>query len=213
MNWAIGLDVAGRRSPGHWSIAPAKPPVLEQPNGNRASRGVARVKEAARLLDFAKAQKRPVAGVGVAVPGAVEIATGVVLRAQISDWENVPLKQTLEAAGHPGRSRVGHAGGGLGGHVVESGPRCPRFRHVTIGTGIGAGIVINGQLHHGHTFAAARSGTASWSRTVRVRLRARGVRGPGCRRGDCRAGRATGRQNARGFDNGRPPRRQPPNRP
>ena len=47
-----------------------------------ASQGVATVKQAAeRLLAFAAAEKRPVAGIGVAVPGAVDIATGVVLRA------------------------------------------------------------------------------------------------------------------------------------
>ena len=125
-----------------------------------ASQGVAAVKEAAqRLLAFAAAEKRPVAGIGVAVPGAVDIATGVVLRATNLGWENLPLKETLEAdLGVPVEVELDVRAAALGAMLSEVGGDVRDFVYVTIGTGIGAGIVINGKLHHGAHFCSGEIG-------------------------------------------------------
>ena len=156
------------------------------------------------------------AGVGVAVPGAVEIATGVVLRARNLDWENVPLKQTLEAdLGVPVEVELDVRAAALGAMLSDLARDVRDFVYVTIGTGIGAGIVIDGKLHHGAHFCSGEIGHC-----VLVED------GPrcGCGQRGCfealaagaaiaeRAGR-TGRQNPSGFDNGRPPRCQRQNRP
>jgi predicted NBD/HSP70 family sugar kinase len=53
---------------------------------------------AQRLLASSEAKRHPIAGIGVAVPGAVDITTGVVLLAPNLDWEDHPLKKPLEEA-------------------------------------------------------------------------------------------------------------------
>ena len=161
MHWAAGIDVGESKIAGALVDNTGKTSGFQScPMSTGASRGVAAVKEAAqRLLAFAEAQKRPVAGIGVAVPGAVDIAAGVVLRAPNLGWEDVPLKRTLEAdLGLPVEVELDVRAAALGVMLSEVGSNCRDFVYVTIGTGIGAGIVVNGKLHHGAHFCSGEIG-------------------------------------------------------
>jgi len=95
------------------------------------------------------------------VPGITDARTGVVLSAPIlpSGWNNIPLRQILEA--ETGISAaiendVNLAALGEGWLGTARGVR--DFVFLTIGTGVGAGIFVNGQLYHGSDWAAGEIG-------------------------------------------------------
>jgi predicted NBD/HSP70 family sugar kinase len=98
-------------------------------------------------------------GVGVGVAGAVDATTGVCLYSNTFDWHNVALAQPLsERLGLPvilendaNTLTAAEQWFGLG-HGVD------HFIVVVVGSGIGAGIVVNGQLHRGANGAAGEFG-------------------------------------------------------
>ena len=114
-------------------------------------RVVAAGKEA---LSRVKAE-RPLA-VALATPGLVDVHTGVVLGARnLRGWQNVHVREILSAGfGAPVivDNDVNLAAVGERWHGAAAGHDDVVF--VAIGTGIGAGILIGGQPHRGHNWAA-----------------------------------------------------------
>jgi len=107
--------------------------------------------------ELVSAAARPVLGVGVGSPGVVD-ASGTVLDAPNLSWHGVPLAASLrERLGVPvfvandaniaalGEHTFGDATGG--GLMV-----------LRIGKGVGAGLILEGQLLHGHRSAAGEIG-------------------------------------------------------
>ncbi|MDX2114024.1 MAG: ROK family protein [Planctomycetota bacterium] len=100
------------------------------------------------------------AGVGVGAPGAIDMATGVVLEAPNLRWNHFPLADKLsrEVAGRPvlidndvnvavyGENKLGAARGAR--DLVG----------IWIGTGIGGGLVLNGSLYYGSLGTAGEIG-------------------------------------------------------
>lgn len=101
-----------------------------------------------------------VSSIGIGVPSALDRETGVVYNAvNIPSWQNVPLKQILEAHFHvPVRLNNDANCFALGAyrHFAEEKPQS--FVGVTLGTGVGLGIVIDGELYNGHNTGAGEIG-------------------------------------------------------
>jgi glucokinase len=101
-----------------------------------------------------------VTSIGIGVPSALDRETGVVYNAvNIPSWQNVPLKQILEARFHvPVRLNNDANCFALGAyrHFAEEKPQS--FVGVTLGTGVGLGIVIDGELYNGHNTGAGEIG-------------------------------------------------------
>jgi glucokinase len=104
------------------------------------------------------------AGIGIGSPGPLDILRGTILETPNMPLMNgYPLKGRLrEAAGVPvwldNDANVfvlgeAHRGAGKGYAYVLG---------VTLGTGFGWGIVLNGEVYHGATGTAAEYGTAVW---------------------------------------------------
>ncbi len=95
------------------------------------------------------AQERRVVAIGV--PGPVDPFTGVVEGApNLPGWRAFPLKQQVEEAlGSP--CLVDHDAtlAALGEHRQGAGRGFPNFVYVTVSTGIGAGLVLDGRLYRG----------------------------------------------------------------
>src|SRR5688572_4654433 len=98
-------------------------------------------------------------GVGVGAPGPLDRERGIVVIAPNLGWNNFPLRdRVMKRIGLPatldsdascatvGEWWLGAARGG--GNVVG----------ITIGTGIGGGIIINGELYHGSSDVAGEIG-------------------------------------------------------
>lgn len=100
-------------------------------------------------------------GIGLAVPGMVDHATGRVLNAPALGWRDVDLRDALEqAAGVPvqvERDAVAcaYAQIWLG---QASGEQMESFAYVTLSDGVGAGLVVHGRVVRGHRDAAGEFG-------------------------------------------------------
>jgi N-acetylglucosamine repressor len=114
------------------------------------------------ILSFIRQQKitkKQLLGVGVGLAGIIDAEKGILRQSPIYGWENVPLRDMLQA-----KLRIpvyiendvntltlterwfGH------GQGVDN------FLTVTIGRGVGLGIVVNGQFYRGQTGGAGEFG-------------------------------------------------------
>jgi glucokinase len=100
-----------------------------------------------------------VAGVGIGAPGPLDTTRGIVLLTPNLGWRNFPLRDRVsQAVGLPAAldndancAVFGEwwRGAAAGGHIVVG---------LTIGTGIGGGIVLDGKIFHGASDIAAEFG-------------------------------------------------------
>lgn len=99
-------------------------------------------------------------GIGFDFPGQVDCKTGVVkLAPNIPGWVNVPIAQMIEDEFHiPTRIDNDVRCAALGELKFGAGKGCENFICITVGTGIGSGIVINGKVVRGATNAAGELG-------------------------------------------------------
>lgn len=105
------------------------------------------------------AAREDFAGFGIGAPGPIDLATGIVRVAPNLGWENVALRDLVAA-------RLGMAG------AIDNDANCATLgewwlgaargaRHVvglTIGTGIGGGLVLDGRIYHGASGVAGEVG-------------------------------------------------------
>lgn len=99
-------------------------------------------------------------GIGFDFPGQVDYKTGVVkLAPNIPGWVNVPIAQMIEEAFHiPTKIDNDVRCAALGEMNFGAGKGCQNFVCITVGTGIGSGLVVNGQLVRGAANAAGEIG-------------------------------------------------------
>ncbi len=103
-----------------------------------------------QLFDFARAMQLPVRGIGVGVPGVVQPDTGVVGIAPALDWKDFPLKARLmERYACPVAIENDVNLAALGEMWFGTAENENNLVLLTIGTGIGAGIIINGAVYGG----------------------------------------------------------------
>ncbi|WP_436841838.1 ROK family protein [Streptomyces syringium] len=129
--------------------AAAAPAVLTPPHGSDTPR-----------------PRRPLLGVGVAVPGPLDHASGVLRRVTgFPEWDGFPLRDALaERLGMPvvvdkdtNAAALGLVLRGAGG----GGPAADSFAYLHLGTGLGAGLVLGGGVHRG-----ARTGAGEFGHQV-----------------------------------------------
>ena len=100
-----------------------------------------------------------VEGIGIGIPGQPEEGTGVVLYAPNLKWSNVPLGQELSRHfDYPFFMDNDANTAALGEFLHGAGQGSRNMVAVTIGTGIGAGIIIEGKLYRGSAWSAGELG-------------------------------------------------------
>ena len=89
--------------------------------------------------------------IGIGIPGAVEVGAGIVLGIPaLAGWDLYPLAARLaEASGLPCRLENDAKAAALGEWRAGAGKDCRHFAYVTVGTGIGGGIIVDGRLLRG----------------------------------------------------------------
>jgi len=111
------------------------------------------------LLKAPRPKDQTLRGIGIGVPGITLIDSGTVVWAPSLGWRDLPLKQLVtERFGLPAfiENDVNVAALGEFGFGVER--NTPNLVCLAIGTGIGAGIVIDGRLIRGHNQGAGEVG-------------------------------------------------------
>ncbi len=111
------------------------------------------------LLDaLVEASERPLVGVGVAAPGPVDAERGVLLQAVNLEWHNVPLRQMLtERYALPTYVANDCQVAALAEHTFGEGDERDLVL-INVGEGIGAGLLLDGQLFYGDLFGAGEIG-------------------------------------------------------
>jgi glucokinase len=104
---------------------------------------------------------RGVAGIGIGVPSLVDVDKGIVYTVEnIPSWQEVPLKDILERSFHvPVYVNNDANCFALGELYFGAGRGFRDLVGLVLGTGLGAGIVINGKLYCGRNCGAGEIGT------------------------------------------------------
>ncbi|MCC7437698.1 MAG: ROK family protein [Armatimonadetes bacterium] len=100
------------------------------------------------------------AGIGISIGGPLDHLTGTVLNfPHLPGWLNIPLRQQLsEAFGAPAWLDNDANLGALAEHRLGAGKGADTMVYLTISTGIGGGVIVNGKLHHGVASGAGEMG-------------------------------------------------------
>ncbi len=119
--------------------------------------------EIAARVSTLRQQHSKIAAIGIGVPGAVNSSTGITYNlTNVKGWTEVPLRDLMtQKTGLP--------------TLIENDANCMAyaewkygaakgFRHavcVTLGTGVGGGLILDGKLFHGAVYAAGEIGQMS----------------------------------------------------
>ena len=112
------------------------------------------------LLKKAKLNLKDVLAIGVGVPGPVVAEEGMVLTPPIMPgWDRFPIRDTLQKLwGHPVSVNNDAELGVLGEWASGAGRSERNLVYIKIGTGIGAGLLMDGKIYHGVTGSAGEIG-------------------------------------------------------
>jgi glucokinase len=159
----IGVDVGGTKI-----LAGVFSPALELLGmakvSTKSQRGVEAVIERITrcvqdAVDEADLSLKQVRGLGVGAPGAVDGEAGNVIFAPNLQWSDVPLKKELEKRLEvPVFVENDCNMAALGVYVSELQAKPRQMLGIFVGTGIGAGVIINGELYSGFGHTAGEVG-------------------------------------------------------
>lgn len=112
------------------------------------------------LMTATNTTKNDIEGIGFGFPGQIDYKNGIVLNApNIPGWVNVPIAQAMEIEfGIPTKVDNDVRCAALGELNFGAGKGCENLICITVGTGIGSGIILNGKLVRGASNAAGEIG-------------------------------------------------------
>lgn len=122
---------------------------------------IARIRETVRLAaDGAHISLDDIAAMGIGAPGPVDAQKGIVFHTpNMPGWDNVPLGQLLsDSLGIPVFVENDVNMGTVGEFVLGAGRGTNDMVGIFVGTGVGGGIIIDGQLRRGARHAAGEIG-------------------------------------------------------
>jgi glucokinase len=126
-------------------------------------------KQIKKLVKVAKESGQEVAGIGLSVPGIFKPETGEVWAPNIPGWTDYPLKQELQeiAPDIPIFIESDRTCYILGEVWQGNAKNCKNAIFLAVGTGIGAGILIDGKVLHGQSNIAGATGWMALNRVYR----------------------------------------------
>ena len=107
--------------------------------------------------------ERHISGIGIGVPGAIDHARGMVLYPpNLPAWQEVPLARLLaERWQVPVQLENDANCAALGERHFGAGRKHTNFIGLTLGTGVGSGIILDGRIYHGERGFAGEFGHMS----------------------------------------------------
>lgn len=163
-NYLIGVDLGGTKilagvfTPSFECVATAKLSTKPQRGDKEVIERIARCINDA--VDEADLSFKQVSAVGIGAPGAVDTDSGTVLFApNLDGWKDVPLKKELESHLNAPVSVENDANiAVLAVHEIELKGKPKSLLGVFVGTGIGGGLILNGDLYNGFNHTAGEIG-------------------------------------------------------
>lgn len=167
MKYAIGIDIGGTKIA--LALGTERGKILRQeeiPTKTGAqSRRFAHFL-AAYVKNFIRESGIPtskISGIGVGCPGAVNPQNGLIPRSpNLPGWKGIPLRNILSGAtGLPVFFANDANAAAIAESVFGAGKGVENFIYITVSTGIGGGIVLNGRIYEGSGFVAGEIGHLS----------------------------------------------------
>jgi glucokinase len=164
VRYIVGIDLGGTNivagavaEDGSDLVGLVSEPTLSEQGGDAV---VARMVKLARAsMAEARARGKEVAGIGIGSPGPLDTKTGVVLLTPNLGWTNMPLRDRISGALGLPTTLDNDANCAIYGEWWRGAARGSDYVvGLTIGTGIGGGIVLGGQIYHGVSDIAGEFG-------------------------------------------------------
>ena len=176
MKYYIGIDlggtniVAGVVNESYEILAKASVKTnLPRPEEEIAADMAKVSKEAAEQAGLTMAD---IEWIGVGTPGVANSATGVIEYSNNLGFHNTPMVKYLETAlGKPTFIENDANAAAYGEYVAGAAKGAKNAVCITLGTGVGAGIVIDGKIYSGSNFGGAEVGHTVISAAERAALR------------------------------------------
>lgn len=166
--WIVGVDIGGTNVSvgvlpvdGGELLALRSQPTEPHRGAQFVVDRVVRMIEGAirQVLDTLGGDRGDFAGVGIGSPGPLNRQTGTVINTPNLGWRNFPLRDLISnAVGLPATLDNDANCATYGEWWMGAGRDMDTLLGLTLGTGIGGGIVLNGEIFHGVSDAAGEIG-------------------------------------------------------
>lgn len=110
------------------------------------------------IEELARDSHATLLGIGVGTPGIVDATTGTIRRAVNLDWNDLPLGEILRERYRVPVEVANDSRAAALAIELFSSRRRTNLVAITVGRGIGAGVVLGGELFHGDGFGAGEIG-------------------------------------------------------
>jgi glucokinase len=162
MRYVVGIDIGGTNivagtlaEDGSELVGLVSEPTIPEQGADAV---LARITRLARA-SMAAARGKDIAGVGIGSPGPLDTKTGVVLLTPNLGWTNFPLRDRLSQALDLPATLDNDANCATFGEWWRGAARgTDHVVGLTIGTGIGGGIVLSGEVYRGASDIAGEIG-------------------------------------------------------
>ncbi|MFH0991677.1 MAG: ROK family protein [bacterium] len=157
----IGVDVGGTKTAVVLGTAQAKI-VWRKQFPTHAHRGYKKIYQEliAMIAEALKNSPEPVKAISVSIGGPLDVLKGIIKSPpNLPGWDDVPLKQMLsEQFSLPVYIEHDGNAGALAEHYFGAGRGYQNIIFLTMGTGLGAGLILDGRLYRGTTDTAGEIG-------------------------------------------------------
>jgi glucokinase len=162
----VGIDVGGTKIAGGLVTSKGrlvKSVVVPTYADDGVKKSFKQLQHIIERLIRAAGGKENIRGIGLCSPGALDRRTGLVINApNLPGWEKLHLGNELERMfGLPARVENDANSAGLAEALYGAGVGYRDVFYVTVSTGIGTGIIIDGKIYHGNQGVAGEGGHVS----------------------------------------------------
>lgn len=162
MRYVVGIDVGGTNivvgtvaEDGSEVLGLVSEPTIAEQGADAV---VARIVKLARA-SIAAAGRREIVGAGIGSPGPLNTETGVVILTPNLGWVNMPLRDRIADALQLPATLDNDANCAIFGEWWRGAAQgVDHVVGLTIGTGVGGGIVLRGEIYHGASDVAGEIG-------------------------------------------------------
>jgi glucokinase len=166
VRFVLGIDIGGTNlvvgsvsEDGTRIVATASEPTHAEAGATDVLERLVRLAERAIAATKKEIAGAEILGVGVGAPGPLDTKRGIVLLTPNLGWVNLPLRQIIhDRLGLPAALDNDANCAVLGEWWVGAARGARHAIGITIGTGIGGGLILDGKLYHGASDVAGEIG-------------------------------------------------------